>query len=68
MTSHLVEDEGVEIRHVALVGQRPLAVFFKVLLKGDRIKWDLHHGAEIVRQHLQEPRCECVTVMSAAWA
>lgn len=52
MTPHLVEDEGVEIRHVALVGQRPLAVFFKVLLKGDRIKWDLHHGAEIVRQHL----------------
>lgn len=62
VTGHLVEDERVEIRHVALVGERPLVVFFEVSLEGHRVKWDLHHSAEIVRQHLLEPRCEGETV------
>lgn len=52
VTSHLVQKERVEIRHVALVGQGAFAVFLEVLLKGNGVMWDFHHGAKIVRQHL----------------
>lgn len=51
--SHLVENKPVEVRHVALVGQRPFVVVLKMLLQGHRVVRDLHHRAQVVRQHLK---------------
>lgn len=49
---HLVEDVPVEVRHVALVRERPLVIIFEMLLKGHGVMRDPHHGAQVVGQHL----------------
>lgn len=50
---HLVQDEPVEVRHVALVGQGPFIVVFEMLLEGHGVMGDLHHCAQVVGQHLR---------------
>lgn len=50
--SYLIQDEGVEVRHVALVGDGTLVVVLEVLLQGYGVVGDLHHCAQVVRQHL----------------
>lgn len=50
---YLIQDEGVQVRHVALVGDGTLVVIFKVLLQRHGVMWDLHHRAQVVGQHLE---------------
>lgn len=50
--SYLIQDEGVEVRHVALVGDGALVIVLEVLLQGHGVVGDPHHSAQVVRQHL----------------
>lgn len=45
---HLVQNKVVQIRHVALVGQRSFVIISKMLFKGNGVVRDLHHCAEVM--------------------
>lgn len=49
---HLIKNVPVEVRHVALIRQRSLIIFFKMLFKGQRVMGDLHYCAQVVGEHL----------------
>ena len=52
-SSHLVQYEPVEVGHVALVGQKPFVIVFKMFFEGHGVVRDLHHCAQVVRQYLK---------------
>lgn len=45
---HLVQNEAVQIGHVALVGQRAFVIVSEMLFEGNRIVRDLHHCAKVM--------------------
>lgn len=51
---HLVKNEPIEVGHVALVGERPFIIIFKMLLESQRVMRNLHDGAQAMRQHLKK--------------
>ena len=59
---HLVENEPVEVWHVALVGHRPFVVVLEVLLQGHRIMRDVHHCTQVMRKHLRNNSKVCGVV------
>lgn len=52
-STHLVQNEPVQVRHVSLIGNRTLIIISKVFLQSYRIMRDLHHCAEVMGKHLQ---------------
>lgn len=50
---YLVQDELVQVGHVALVGDGALVVVLEVLLQGHGVVRDVHHRTQVVGQHLQ---------------
>jgi hypothetical protein len=52
LTAHLVQYESIEVRHVTLVGHRALIIILKMLLQCHRVMGYLHHGAQVMREHL----------------
>ena len=58
--THLVQNEGVEVRHVPLVGHWAFVVILEVFLQSYRVVRDLHQRAQVVGQHLRRRRLGAV--------